>query len=215
MATIRVAALGFIACLAGVITVDAFLIAGLRTALAHRIALEYSGLIPDRLDDGQRSQREHEARLDEGRRRQVECLGKPFNLEFADAITGHPISLTTVRGKVVVVDFGATDRGPLWTAELSKLKRLYAEYHPNGVEFIGVSLDRRAVDGGLVDLKCRLLLANRPLGPNFMRGQTQARSETLPAPPIDCWRRCCLSRESIQIGLYHERPPASLLYPGG
>jgi hypothetical protein len=207
MATIRVAALGFIACLAGVITVDAFLIAGLRTALAHRIALEYPGLIPERLDDGQRSQREHEARLVEGQRRQVEGLGKPFDLEFADAITGRPISLTTVRGKVVVVDFWASDRGPFWSAGLSELKRLYAEYHPKGVEFIGVSLDRRAVDGGLVDLKSFVAREQTPW-PQFHEGSDSELAAKTP-PPADRLLASVLSFEGVDSNRIIPRTAAS------
>ena len=180
MPAIRMAALGFIACLVGVIAVDALLIAGVRAAL--RIASrEYPGLIPVRLDDSQRRQGEWKARLADGQRTQQEGLGKPFNLEFAEAITGRPVSMTALRGKVVVVDFGATDRGPLWTAELSRLKRLYVEYHPKGVEFIGVSLDRRAVDGGLEALTTFVAREQIPW-PQFHEGSDLECAANRPAP---------------------------------
>jgi RNA polymerase sigma factor (sigma-70 family) len=180
-ATIRLAALGFIACLAGVIAVDTLLITSLRSALAHRLTMEYPGSIAQRLDNGQRMQESWEAQLVEGQRRQREDQGKPFNIEFADAITGRPVSMTALRGKVVVIDFWATDRGPLWSAELSKLKRLYDEYHPKGVEFIGVSLDRRAEDGGLAALKTFVAREQVPW-PQYHEGSDLERSANRRAP---------------------------------
>jgi RNA polymerase sigma factor (sigma-70 family) len=181
MATIRLAALGFIACLAGAITIDALLIAGMRAALAHRITLEYPGSIPERLDNGKHRQREYEARLVEGQRRQKEELGKPFALEFADAITGRPVSISSLRGRVVVVNFWATDRGPFWSAEIPELKRLYTKYHPKGVEFIGVSLDRRDEEGGLESLTTFVTREQIPW-PQYHEGSDSQRAASRPAP---------------------------------
>jgi thiol-disulfide isomerase/thioredoxin len=72
--------------------------------------------------------------------RQVEGIGRPFELTFRDAVSGKPISIKSLKGQVVVIDFWATWCGPC-VAELPKMKQLYAEYKGNGVEFIGVSLD--------------------------------------------------------------------------
>jgi thiol-disulfide isomerase/thioredoxin len=70
-----------------------------------------------------------------------EGVGQPFELTFTDAITDQPISVQNLRGKVVVIDFWAAwDRTSV--AEIPKLKELYAQYKDQGVEFIGVSLDR-------------------------------------------------------------------------
>jgi thiol-disulfide isomerase/thioredoxin len=74
-----------------------------------------------------------------GERQQARSLGKPFELEFADAITGSPVSMKNLRGKVVAIDFWATWCGPCVT-EIPHMKELYAKYRSQGVEFIGVSL---------------------------------------------------------------------------
>jgi len=44
-------------------------------------------------------------------------------------------------GQVVVIDFWATWCGPC-LAEIPNMKKLYAQYKPKGVEFVGISLDR-------------------------------------------------------------------------
>ena len=88
----------------------------------------------------------------EGARRQVDGVGKPFDLEFTDAIKGSPVSIKGLKGKVVVIDFWATWCGPC-VAEMPTMKKLYAEYKDQGVEFIGVSLDQPKEQGGLDKLK--------------------------------------------------------------
>jgi thiol-disulfide isomerase/thioredoxin len=87
-----------------------------------------------------------------GSRRQREAIGKPFDLEFADAVKGTTVSIKGLKGKVVVIDFWATWCGPC-VAEMPKMKKIYAEYHDKGVEFIGVSLDQPKEQGGLDKLK--------------------------------------------------------------
>ena len=62
------------------------------------------------------------------------------------------MSKRNLKGKVVVIDFGATWCGPC-AAELPHMKELYGKYHDQGVEFIGVSLDRPEMQGGLESLK--------------------------------------------------------------
>ena len=85
-------------------------------------------------------------------RQQAERVGKPFELAFKDATTGSPVSIKQLKGKVIVVDFWATWCGPC-IEDMPRMKQLYAEYHPKGVEFIGVSLDLPEADGGLTRLK--------------------------------------------------------------
>ena len=88
----------------------------------------------------------------EGDRARKEMVGKPIELEFADATSGSEVSLKRLKGKVVVLDFWATWCGPC-VAEMPKMKDLYAKYHGQGVEFIGVSLDQSEEHGGLKRLK--------------------------------------------------------------
>jgi thiol-disulfide isomerase/thioredoxin len=92
------------------------------------------------------------ARTIEGNRARKKLVGKQLELEFADATSGSEVSLKKLKGKVVVLDFWATWCGPC-VAELPKMKDLYAKYHGQGVEFIGVSLDRSEHLGGLKRLK--------------------------------------------------------------
>jgi len=90
-------------------------------------------------------------RIRGGRRRQT-SIGKPFNLQFKDAIKGTNVSINQLRGKVVVVEFWASWCSPC-LADLPSLKGLYTKYRDSGVEFIGVSLDNPADQGGLEALK--------------------------------------------------------------
>ena len=85
-----------------------------------------------------------------GKLRQHEGIGRPVELNFTGAISGKPISLADLKGKIVVLDFWATWCGPC-VDEMPKMKELYAEYKDKGVEFIGISLDNPP--DGLAKLK--------------------------------------------------------------
>ena len=88
-----------------------------------------------------------------GKLRQVNEMGKPFELSFTDAISGAKKTMADFKGKVVIIDYWATWCGPC-VAELPKMKKLYAEMHPKGLEMISVSLDVPEDKGqGLTKLK--------------------------------------------------------------
>ena len=92
------------------------------------------------------------ARSVKGAMKQAESVGKPFELSFTDAIKGSEVSMASLKGKVVVIDFWATWCGPC-VAEIPNMKEQYAKYKDQGVEFIGVSLDQPKEMGGLDALK--------------------------------------------------------------
>ncbi|MFI5387510.1 MAG: TlpA family protein disulfide reductase [Fimbriimonadales bacterium] len=84
--------------------------------------------------------------------RQMDSVGKPFDLTFTDAISGKQISMKDLRGKVVLLDFWATWCGPC-IAKMPDMKQLYADLHSKGFEVLGISLDHPEAKGGLTKLK--------------------------------------------------------------
>ena len=62
--------------------------------------------------------------------------------DFAEKdMTGKPLSIANYKGKVVLLDFWATWCPPC-RAELPNVLKTYKEYHAQGFEIIGISLDR-------------------------------------------------------------------------
>jgi len=62
-----------------------------------------------------------------------------------DTPEGTPLSLSSLKGKVVVIDFWASWCGPC-RRENPHMVELYKELSPKGVEFLGVSLDKKKED---------------------------------------------------------------------
>jgi len=109
------------------------------------------------------------AKMVEGKLKRLDSVGKPFDLEFTDAVKGSEVSMKTLKGKVVVVDFWATWCGPC-VAEMPNMKKLYAEYKDKGVEFIGVSLDQPKEAGGLDALK-KFVAEHEITWPQYYQGK--------------------------------------------
>lgn len=69
-------------------------------------------------------------------------VGQPFpDFEGEDILTGQKFKLSEFRGKVVIVDFWATWCAPC-VKEMPMLRKLYEQHREQGLEIIGVSLDR-------------------------------------------------------------------------
>jgi len=59
-------------------------------------------------------------------------------------LAGKPLSVSALKGKVVLVDFWATWCGPC-VGELPNVRAIYEKYHGSGFDIIGVSLDKDRV----------------------------------------------------------------------
>lgn len=74
------------------------------------------------------------------RRERLQLVGKPAPELSQPELSGESVSWQTLQGKVVLIDFWATNCRPCLEA-LPHLRRLYMEFMPLGVQFLGVSFD--------------------------------------------------------------------------
>lgn len=76
----------------------------------------------------------------ENRLRKLDLVGSEApELRLTD-LKGDPASIAEAKGKVLLIDFWATNCPPC-LAEFPKLKQLYADKHEEGFEVLGISLD--------------------------------------------------------------------------
>ena len=76
----------------------------------------------------------------ENRLRKLDLVGvQAEELSLTD-LSGQPASIGALKGKVLLIDFWATNCPPC-LAEFPKLKQLYADKHEEGFEVLGISLD--------------------------------------------------------------------------
>jgi thiol-disulfide isomerase/thioredoxin len=71
----------------------------------------------------------------------LDLISKPIELQFA-AIDGRKVDLAKMRGKVALI-YCCASWCPPCVHEYPKLKASYEKLHNQGVEFIGISLERR------------------------------------------------------------------------
>ena len=69
----------------------------------------------------------------------LDSMNNPITLHFK-SVDGREINLAALRGKVVLVDFWATDCAGC-VAELPRVKAAYDKFHGQGLEVIGISCD--------------------------------------------------------------------------
>jgi len=69
------------------------------------------------------------------------AVGQPAPDFTLNTPEGTPLSLSSLKGKVVVIDFWASWCGPC-RRENPHMVEIYNELNPKGVEFLGVSLDK-------------------------------------------------------------------------
>ena len=76
----------------------------------------------------------------ENRLRKLDLVGTDATELNLTDLSGQPASIAALKGKVLLIDFWATNCPPC-LAEFPKLKQFYADKHAEGFEVLGISLD--------------------------------------------------------------------------
>mgnify|MGYP002527797033 CR=1 FL=1 len=85
--------------------------------------------------------------LSENRLYRLELANLPAPKLGAEDFDGKPVEISAYEGKVLLIDFWATNCAPC-IEQFPAMKQLYADYHDKGLEIVGISLDeqRETVD---------------------------------------------------------------------
>ncbi len=71
----------------------------------------------------------------------INLIGKPLSVEGLAVVSGQPLDFNAYRGKIVLVEFWVAGI-PGWERQVPEFRKIYEEYHPLGLEIIGINLDR-------------------------------------------------------------------------
>jgi peroxiredoxin len=116
----------------------------------------------------------------EGRIARQELIGQPAPQITASDMEGKRVELADFAGKVMLVDFWATNCAPC-LAEFPNLKQIYKDFHEKGLEIVGVSFDDSpdTVQAFVARAKLpwRMVMNETPEGPIAQRYKTR----TIPA----------------------------------
>jgi len=81
----------------------------------------------------------------ETRMDKIALMGKPCPAVMGKDIEGGDVDLTTLQGKVVIVDFWGTNCPPC-IEEFPNMRAVYKDFHEQGLEIIGIANDARTSD---------------------------------------------------------------------
>lgn len=118
--------------------------------------------------------------LCENRIGRIDLVDQPAPEVGVADTTGQPVHLDSLRDKVVLIDFWATNCPPC-LEEMPNLKQLHAEYNAQGFEIVGVSLDgdQTVVDEFVrrAEIPWRMIVSE----PDVERLRERYRVRTIPA----------------------------------